>query len=208
LWVNDLLPPSVRLLTKRVTIGRTTLAAKVVDSQSGVDPLSLVIAYNNILLGAAAYDPVSGLALFPIPPQAPPIQRAQTRGTLSGADFQETKNVNTIGANVLPNTKFAPVSIKAVRGPSLNWLLPNTSTCVRGASTDLLVLADSTRAVRSVTFRDGRKRIGLDRTGISGLYSMSWRLANVRKARHIVTATVLDLGGRTYSARQVVRVCK
>jgi hypothetical protein len=62
--------------------------------------------------------------------------------------------------------------------------------------------------VRSVTFRDGRKRIGLDRTGISGLYSMSWRLANVRKARHIVTATVLDLGGRTYSARQVVRVCK
>jgi minor extracellular serine protease Vpr len=207
-WVDDLRPPSVRLLTKRVTMGRSTLAAKVVDSQSGVDPLSLVIAYNNIQLGAAAYDPVSGLALFPIPPQAPPLQRAQTRGTLSAADFQETKNVNTIGANVLPNTRFAPVSMRAVRGPSLSWLLPNTSACIGGASTDLLVLADSTRAVRSVTFRDGRKRIGLDRTGVSGLYSVSWKLAGVRKARHVVTATALDLAGRTYSARQVVRICK
>jgi hypothetical protein len=109
---------------------------------------------------------------------------------------------------VLPNTSFAPVKISAVKGPSLSWLLPNTPACVRGASTDLLVLADSTRAVRSVTFREGRKRIGLDRTGVSGLYSMSWKLAQVRKAQHIVTATVLDFAGRTYSARQVVRVCK
>jgi hypothetical protein len=173
-----------------------------------VDPLSLVIAYNNIQLGAAAYDPVSGLALFPIPAQAPPLRRAQTRGTLSAADFQETKNVNTIGANVLPNTRFAPASIKAVNGPSLSWLLPNTPACIRGGTTDLLVVADSTRAVRSVTFRDGRKRIGLDRTGTSGLYNISWKLANARKARHVLTATALDLAGRTYSARQAVRVCK
>jgi hypothetical protein len=191
-----------------VSAGRATLVAKVVDTQSGVDPLSLVIAYNRIQLGAAAYDPVSGIALFPIPAQAPPITRATTRGTLSAADFQETKNVNTIGANALPNTAFAPVAIKAVKGPSLSWLLPNTPACVRGASTDLLVVADSTAAVSSVTFRDGRKRIGLDRTGDSGLYSMNWKLAGVRKARHVLTATVLDRAGRTYAARQAVRVCK
>jgi minor extracellular serine protease Vpr len=207
-WVDDLRPPRVRLLTRRVTAGRTTLAAKVVDTQSGVDPLSLVIAYNRIQLGAAAYDPVSGLALFPIPTQAPPLVRAQTRGTLSAADFQETKNVNTIGVNVLPNTAFAPASIKAVKGPSLSWLLPNTPACMRGSSIDLLVVADSTRAVRSVTFHDARTRIGVDRTGVSGLYSVSWKLARVRKARHVVTATVRNAGGRTYSARQVVRVCK
>jgi minor extracellular serine protease Vpr len=207
-WVDDLRPPSVRLLTKRVTAGRSTLAAKVVDAKSGVDPLSLVIAYNRIQLGAAAYDPVSGLALFPIPAQAPPITRATTRGTMTAADFQETKNVNTIGANVLPNTTFAPVAIRAVKGPSLTWLLPNAPACVRGTSTDLLVVAGSTSAVRSVSFRDGRKPIGLDRTGASGLYTMNWKLAGVRTARHVLTATVLDGAGRTYAARQIVRVCK
>jgi hypothetical protein len=207
-WVDDLRPPRVRLLTKRVTAGRSTLVAKVVDSQSGVDPLSLVIAYNRIQLGAAAYDAVSGLALFPIPTQAPPLLRVETHGTLSAADFQETKNVNTIGVNVLPNTRFAPVSIRAVKGPSLSWLLPNTPACVRGASADLLVVAASTRTLRSVTFSDGRRRIGLDRTGVAGLFSVSWKLAGVSKTRHVATATARDAAGRAYSARQVVRVCK
>ena len=56
-WVDDLSAPAVRILTTRVTAGRPLIAAVAVDLQSGVDPLSLVINYNNALVGASAYDP-------------------------------------------------------------------------------------------------------------------------------------------------------
>ena len=59
-WVNDVTPPFVRLLTTRVTAGRPLLVAEVADAGSGVDPLSLVIGYDGELVGASAYDPVSG----------------------------------------------------------------------------------------------------------------------------------------------------
>ena len=49
-WVNDVYPPAVRLLTRRVSAGRPLLVARIVDfpargGQSGVDPSSIVIAY-------------------------------------------------------------------------------------------------------------------------------------------------------------------
>jgi len=206
-WVDDLRPPLVRLLTTRVAAGRPTLAARVTDTQSGVDPLSLVISYNQILLGAAAYDPVSGLALFPIPAQAPALTKPRTTGTLVAADLQETKNVNTIGSNVLPNTTFRNVKFTVVKGPSLSWLLPDAGACVRG-TVRLLVVAASGRPVRQVLFRDARRQIGRDTTGSAGLYSMDWRLAKVRKGRHTLTAVARDSDGRTISARRIVRVCK
>ncbi len=68
-WVNDVTPPRITLLTRRVAEGRPTLAARVIDGDAGVDPLSLVIAYRGVLVGAAFYDPVSGVALFPLPPR-------------------------------------------------------------------------------------------------------------------------------------------
>ena len=42
-WVNDVRPPKIRLLTRRVATGRPTIVARVTDRGSGVDPLSLVI---------------------------------------------------------------------------------------------------------------------------------------------------------------------
>ena len=57
-WIDDLRPPAVKLITTRLAAGRPTIVAVVTDSQSGVDPLSLVFNYNNnVLLGASAYDP-------------------------------------------------------------------------------------------------------------------------------------------------------
>ena len=47
-WVNDLTPPFVRVLTTRVSAGRPLLVAEAVDLQSGVDPLSLVIGYDDV----------------------------------------------------------------------------------------------------------------------------------------------------------------
>src|SRR5207237_1478947 len=43
-WVNDLDPPLAAPLTRTVAAGHPTLAVRTIDLQSGVDPLSLVIA--------------------------------------------------------------------------------------------------------------------------------------------------------------------
>src|SRR5205085_3941220 len=130
-WVNDVKPPTVKLLTTRVSTGRPTIAARVLDAGAGVDPLSLVIGYRRVLVGAAAYDPVSGLALFPLPAQAPRLVNARTSTTFVGSDFQETKNVNTTGSNIMPNTQFKTVKLRVVNGPAVDWLLPDPTGCVR-----------------------------------------------------------------------------
>ena len=37
-WVNDVRPPTVRILTRRLSSGRPTVVAKITDAKSGVDP--------------------------------------------------------------------------------------------------------------------------------------------------------------------------
>ncbi len=70
-WVNDLRPPVVRLLTRRVAVGRPTLAIRAQDSGAGVDPYSMLIAYQGVAVAAAAYDSSSGIAIFVLPSEAP-----------------------------------------------------------------------------------------------------------------------------------------
>jgi subtilisin family serine protease len=207
-WVDDLKPPRVQLLTSRVAAGRPTLAARVIDLQSGVDPLSLVIAYNNALLGAAAYDPISGLALFPLPSQAPKLTKKRTAATLVASDNQEAKNVNTIGTDILPNTTFKNVKLKVVSGPAVTWLSPDARTCVRGKTARIAAAASSTKPVRAVTFRDGARRIARVSANVAGLYAATWNLTHARKGKHRLSAIVADAAGRTYTARRTVRVCK
>src|SRR4029077_13274724 len=69
-WVNDVTPPSVQLLTTRVSAGRPTLVVRTLDSQSGVDPGSLAIGYKGALIAASSFDRASGLAIFTLPAQA------------------------------------------------------------------------------------------------------------------------------------------
>ena len=59
-WVNDSTPPRVTLLTTRVAAGRPTIALRARDSQSGVDPYSILVGYGNQLAAAAAYDSSPG----------------------------------------------------------------------------------------------------------------------------------------------------
>ena len=77
-WANDLTPPTVHLLTNRVTAGRPLIVAQASDSQSGVDPLSLVLSYGKVLIGASLYDPASGLVVFGLPPQVPALNPGTT----------------------------------------------------------------------------------------------------------------------------------
>jgi hypothetical protein len=205
-WVDDLEPPLVGLLTARVSAGRPTIALRVLDLGAGVDPFSLVIGYANVLVGAVAYDPATGIALFPLPETAPVLRAGKRQLAASAADFQEAKNVDSIGDELLPNTAFASGNITVVAGPTVTWLAPEPRECAE-ARTPLLVLAGSNTTVRSVRFFQGRKLVATVRRGTAGLYSATWRRGAAAKGRHTLRAVVTDARGRTATAERVVRVC-
>jgi hypothetical protein len=166
-----------------------------------------VIAYRRVLVGAAAYDPVSGLALFPIPAAAPAFRAGRTSSVFVASDFQEAKNVDQASANVLPNTRFQPARVRVVQGPALTWLSPTPRSCA-GRRQGLLVAASSTSRIRSVRFYDGKRGIATVRLGVAGLYSATWRTRRAQTGRHAVRAVVLDRQGRTLSVQRVLRVCR
>jgi minor extracellular serine protease Vpr len=205
-WVNDLQPPSIQLLTRRVAIGRPTIAVRAVDSGAGVDPYSLVLAYHNSIVGAAAYDPATGVAVFPLPSAAPRLRPGRTVAILAASDFQEAKNVTTFGRNLMPNTRYRRVRIRAVRGTALTWLLPEGRSCLRGNQT-LLVVVSSTSPIREVRFLDGRRPIATARHGVAGLYSVTWQ-AQGRRTRHRLRAVVVPARGNRTVVARVVRVCR
>jgi len=208
MWRNDVRPPTIRLVTTRVTSGRPLLVARVLDSQSGADPLSLVIGYRRVLVGAAAYDPVSGLVLFPLPRQAPTVRAGSMRALLVASDYQEAKNAVTVGSNPLPNTAFRSVAIHGVRGPAVSWLVPRSNPCVTGPLVRLAVAASSTVPLVSVHFFDGAKSIANVTKGPGGLYVTDWGVKAVPLGKHTLRATALDRKGHSFTAAHNVKVCR
>ncbi len=212
-WIDDVFPPAVGLASTRVGSGRPTIVVRTDDFAlsprgiSGVDPTSLLLAYRRVLVGVSAYDPVSGLAVFILPREAPAIPPGRTEATLVAADFQESKNLATPGGSILPNTTFRDVVIRGVRGPAATWLFPERRACV-GRTAQLAVAASASRGVAAVTFRDGNGRIATVRRGNAGLYSVAWRTTGERRGRHVLRAEVRERGGRTFTAERVVRICR
>jgi subtilisin family serine protease len=206
-WIDDLQPPLLGLITQRVSAGRPTIALRVLDLGAGVDPYSLVIGYSRVLVGAAVYDPASGIALFPIPGDAPVLHAGKQQLQASAADFQEAKNVDSVGDQLLPNTAFASGPVDVVAGPTITWVTPEIRECA-AARTPLIVLAGSNAAVRSIRFLDGKKPIATVRRGTAGIYSATWRRGNAAKGRHMLRAIVTDARGRKAEAQRVVRVCR
>jgi hypothetical protein len=206
-WLNDVTPPAVRLLTTRVTAGRPLIVAQAIDLGSGVDPLSLVINYNKALVGASAYDPSSGLIVFGIPTAAPKFKAGKTSSIVSASDYQESKNINTVGNDLYPNTTFLQKKITVVNGPTVTWIEPPAGVCA--LKTDrLLVVGGSTKRVKTVVFRDGAKRIGTDASGPGGIYSVTWKTAGLKKGVHHLTATLRDSAGHTAVAGRQLKICK
>ena len=206
-WVNDVRPPTLGLITNRLSAGRPVVVLRVLDSGAGVDPYSLVIGYRGALIGAAAYDPASGIALFPIPRGAPVLAAGRPRLSASAADFQEAKNVDSVGDELLPNTAFASGPIRVVNGPTVTWISPEIRECVPRRS-QLVVAADSTAAVRSVRFLDGNRRIATVKRRAGGIVATTWRNGQARQGRHLLRAIVTDTKGRRAEAQRVVRICK
>ena len=207
-WVNDLRPPVVKLLTRRVAVGRPTLAVRAQDRGAGVDPYSMLIAYQGVAVAAAAYDSSSGIAIYVLPSEAPKVEHGRNLALLAASDFQESKNVSTFGPNVMPNTRFRFANIRGVRGTTITWLLPRRRGCLRGNNQELLVLANTTSRIRRVRFFNGRRLIGTDRTGTAGLYSITWRARRARKGLHRLRAVAISARGRDARTSRVVRVCR
>jgi hypothetical protein len=204
-WQNDVTPPRFKILTRVVTPGRPLIAGLVSDRGAGVDPLSLVIGYKQTLLLASLYDPGSGLVLWALD-GAPKIPPGKTPLLAVASDYQESKNIDQAG-NVLPNSSFRSLQLRAVKRPTINWLLPRPLAC--GARVEsLLVVAGASRGVRSVRFFDGKRLIATKRSGSEGLFGAAWHTAKAARGRHLLRAVVTDHRGATVSATRVVRVCR
>jgi subtilisin family serine protease len=206
-WVNDVTPPSLRLLTTRVTAGRPLIVAQAIDLGSGVDPLSLAIGYKHVLVGASQYDPASGLAVFGLPNAAPRLTPGQVPFAMEGSDYQEAKNIDTIGNEILPNTAFLGTKLTVVDGPTVSWIEPPAGVCAVKHD-QLTVVADSTAAVRRVVFAADGTSVGVDKGNVGPVYSHAWNTTKLRRGTHSLTATVTDAKGRTASARRTILVCK
>jgi hypothetical protein len=206
-WENDLTPPAVRILTTRITAGRPLIVGQAADPQSGVDPLSLVINYNNALVGASLYDPFSGLIVFGIPNAAPPFKAGTTRAVVAASDYQEAKNINTVGNDIYPNTNFRLIKLTVVNGPTVTWIEPPARVCAL-KNDRLLVVADSTKKVKQVEFTDNGKRVGVDTSGAGGVYSVAWKTAKLKKGTRHLLATVTDAAGHKAAAGRTLRICK
>ena len=207
-WENDLKPPIGRVLTLRVNDGRPTIVARVTDAKSGVDPFSLTIGYRNVLVGAAAYDPQSGLAVFPLPGEAPALAVGKTRLRLTASDFQEAKNLETIGNNLMPNTVFKTVTLSVVSGPAVTWLAPRANQCLTGVTAPLDVAAGSNKRIASVAFLADGKRVAVTRQGAGGLFSAAWRIRGAARGKHVLTAVATDASGKQLAATRPVRICR
>jgi hypothetical protein len=209
-WEDDVNPPRAAPLTARVSAGRPTIAVRVIDGlvrpESGVDPLSLALAYRGVAVGASLYDPFSGIAIFVLPREAPPLQPGITQATLVASDYQEAKNVASVSEELMPNTSFTPMPIRAVAGPAVTWLAPEQRECVSG-QVRLIAAASASRGVARVRFFAGDRLVADVARGEAGLYAAQWR-APARAGAHRLRAVAVDRAGNRAAAARTVRVCR
>ena len=210
-WVNDVRPPTVRVITKELSSGRPTIVAKVTDAKSGVDPHALQLffgpAKRRSSVGASMFDPATGIAVFSIPRSALPLDPGTQFMQLVASDYQEGKNINTESDSPLPNTRFAGLRAEAVPRPTITWVTPEKGKCL-AARQKLLVVANDNVQISSVGFFDGQRQVARVQKNVAGLYETTWRTTGKRKGAHELTAIASDVRGREAEATQAVRICK
>jgi len=203
-WVDDVKPPVVKVLTKTLAAGRPSIVARITDANSGVDPLSLLLLYNNSQIGALAFDPDTGIAVFSLPKDVTELSPGPGFMRIVASDFQETKNLSTPSDEAMPNTRFLGFRVAVVSKPVVTWLAPTKGACVKGR-TELLVAASSSEPISSVGFYDGKRQLARVRKNIAGLYRATWSAG--KQGPHVLTAVASDTGGRESGSALPVRVC-
>jgi minor extracellular serine protease Vpr len=209
-WVDDLFPPFVELETRQLGSRRGLIAVRAFDGDAGVDPLSLTVVYGDVAIGAALYDPFTGLALFPIPPEAPPLDPGLNRLLVIASDYQEAKNVVLLSADPLPNTGFGEFSVRVTAGrPVVSWLEPESGLCVPAGRVDLLVSAEGPKRIRLVRFYVDGRLVATDRTAVAdSLFGASATLRAGDADEHVLRAVAVDASGKPASATRTVPVCR
>ena len=210
-WVNDVRPPTVRIITRKLSAGRPTVVAKITDAKSGVDPHSLQLFFGpstrRSTVSATLWDPATSIAAFSVPREALPLGAGTQFMQVVASDYQESKNINSDSDSPLPNTRFAGLRADAVNAPTITWITPEKGRCV-AARQKLLVVANDNVQISSVGFFDGNRQIGRVRRNVAGLYEMTWRTRGKRRGEHALTAVVSDVRGREAETSQTVRICR
>jgi hypothetical protein len=96
-WMNDMTPPTVRLLTPSVRLG-SPIRVAVTDAGSGVDPRSIVLNVDSTR--PSSYRFKQGVLTVP----TAGLSRGTRRLTLLVSDYEEAKNMENVGP-ILPNTR-------------------------------------------------------------------------------------------------------
>jgi minor extracellular serine protease Vpr len=210
-WVNDVRPPNVKPLNRRVPTGRPTIVARITDALSGVDPHSLQLEFgttaNRTRVGAQSWDPATGIAVFTIPRGVTPIAAGLEFMEIIASDYQETKNIHVEGVNPMPNTRFGGFRVTAVARPTIAWVLPNANACLTKPRAKLQVVAGSNAVVSSVGLFDGKRQIARVRKNVAGVYTFNWK-APRKRGKRTLTAVVSDTRGREAEITRKVRVCR
>jgi len=205
-WINDVKPPTVRVLTTRLATGRPSIVVQVTDVKSGVDPLSLLLLYKNEQISAVRFDSKTGVAVFPIPKDSQPLLAGPEFMRIVASDFQETKNVSTPGDEAMPNTRFLGARFSVVARPVVTWIAPTKGSCLP-RTTELQVSASSPATISSVGFFDGKRQVARVKKSDQGIFRATWRTGGAKKGPHELTAIVSDTAGREAVAVRRVRVC-
>ena len=115
-WVNDVTPPAVRLLTPTITVTSVTsgpaatLELLITDAGSGVDPAAVTVIVD-ANQADVTYDTTTGKATVKLPP----LGAGPHKLSVTVADFQETKNMESV-VGVLPNTTTLETTFTARTG--------------------------------------------------------------------------------------------
>jgi hypothetical protein len=205
-WIDDVTPPSVRLLTTRLAAGRPALVLRVSDSQSGVDPMSLTIGYRGVLVGASLYDPTNGVAVFALPSTTPKLVNGTLELRVIASDFQEAKNIDTVGPSIMPNTRSIATRVRVVTGTVVDWVLPGTGGCLAKQPMLAVAVSSTTGPVKGVSFLLDGKKVAVARQ-TRGLWVGLPSLAKPAAGRHVLVAVATGAKGASASARRIVRMC-
>jgi minor extracellular serine protease Vpr len=203
-WVNDLKPPALKLLTTRVSAGRPTLVFRALDTQSGVDPASLTIGYKGALVAVGSYDWRTGIASFPLPSSVPVLKAGTSvRAGMVASDFQESKNVDTLGDKIMPNTRTSFAQMRVVAGIAVDWLAPGV--CLRQGARALVAAGGPAPLTRVRFYLDG-KAFASDRIDDQGIWSAAVG-RKITNGRHVLLAVAEDRKGRSARATTKLRAC-
>jgi hypothetical protein len=153
-----------------------------------------------------SYDPLSGIAVFPLPATAPELRAGTVAFRFVSSDFQEAKNIDTVGPSIMPNTRTASTELHVVAGTAVDWLVPTAGACL-ATSQRLLVAASSTRRVTAVRFVVDGKQKAVVRRPLAGLWGTSVSTTALGPGRHTLEAVAVDASGRSVAERRIVSVC-